>query len=238
MNIIGVIDLLGGRAVHAQGGCRHGYRPVSTAAGVSIDGNPVTLSRVYAGRLGIRELYLADLDAIAGGAEQDEETRAVTALGVPLWLDAGIASPAQAQRARSRGSSRVVVGLETLPSFATLEQICAAGRSADVAFSLDLRDGKPITSTLRALSPETLAQRAVDAGVAAVIVLDLDRVGSAKGLDWALLERVRAAIPDVTLLAGGGVRHDEDLRRLADAGCDGALVATALHNGKLPIPNV
>ncbi|HTM02773.1 MAG TPA: HisA/HisF-related TIM barrel protein [Vicinamibacterales bacterium] len=238
MNIIGVIDLLGGRAVHAQGGCRHGYRPVSTAARVPIDGDPVTLSRVYVDRLGIRELYLADLDAIAGGAEQDEATRAVAALGAPLWLDAGVTTPAQAQRARSRGASRVVVGLETLPSFVTLEEICAAGPGGDVVFSLDLRDGRPVTATLRERAAEALVRQAVDAGVAAVILLDLDRVGSATGLDWALLERVRAAIPDVTLLAGGGVRNDQDLRRLADTGCDGALVATALHNGNLPIPNV
>ena len=45
--------------------------------------------------------------------------------------------------------------------------------------------------------------------------------------------RVRRAVPDVALLAGGGVRGPEDLQRLADAGCDGALVATALHDGRL-----
>ena len=233
MKIVGVIDLLGGRAVHAQGGCRHGYRPVSSAAGVSIAGDPVTLSRVYVDHLGIRELYLADLDAIAGGAEQDEATRAVTAVGVPLWLDAGVTTHARAQRARARGASRVVVGLETLPSFAMLSAICAAGRHADVAFSLDLRAGTPMTATLRDHAPETLGQRAVEAGVAAVIVLDVARVGSGQGLDWTLLERLRAAIPGVALLAGGGVRDDEDLRRLADIGCDGALVATALHSGSL-----
>jgi phosphoribosylformimino-5-aminoimidazole carboxamide ribotide isomerase len=238
MDIIGVIDLRGGRAVHARGGCRHGYRAVSAAAGVPIDGDPVTLSRVYVDRLRVRELYLADLDAIAGGAEQDEATRAVAALGVPLWLDAGVRTTAQAQRARTRGASRVVVGLETLPSLSTLQEICAAGQNADVAFSLDLRDGRPITATLRDHAPETLVQRAVGAGVAAVIVLDLDRVGSGQGLDWTLLDRVRAAIPGATLIAGGGVRNDQDLRRLADIGCDAALVATALHNGKLPTLNI
>ena len=35
------------------------------------------------------------------------------------------------------------------------------------------------------------------------------------------------------LLAGGGVAGMEDLRRLAGAGCDGALVATALHSGRI-----
>jgi uncharacterized protein related to proFAR isomerase len=37
----------------------------------------------------------------------------------------------------------------------------------------------------------------------------------------------------VTLLAGGGVRGEGDLRGLADAGCDGVLVASALLDGRL-----
>jgi phosphoribosylformimino-5-aminoimidazole carboxamide ribotide isomerase len=48
-----------------------------------------------------------------------------------------------------------------------------------------------------------------------------------------LLRRVRAAIGPCPLFAGGGVRDEDDLRRLADAGCDGVLVATALHDGRL-----
>jgi len=48
-----------------------------------------------------------------------------------------------------------------------------------------------------------------------------------------MIVRVRQAAPDVTLLAGGGVRGPDDLSRLADAGADGALVATALLDGSL-----
>ncbi|MBK5186938.1 MAG: hypothetical protein JJD97_01770 [Gemmatimonadaceae bacterium] len=35
------------------------------------------------------------------------------------------------------------------------------------------------------------------------------------------------------LIAGGGVRHREDLDRLAAAGATGALVATAVHRGAI-----
>jgi phosphoribosylformimino-5-aminoimidazole carboxamide ribotide isomerase len=59
-------------------------------------------------------------------------------------------------------------------------------------------------------------------------VIDLARVGTRIGLDVELLARVREAAPGLTLLAGGGVRGAEDLEKLAGAGCDGALVATAL----------
>jgi uncharacterized protein related to proFAR isomerase len=37
----------------------------------------------------------------------------------------------------------------------------------------------------------------------------------------------------VRLLTGGGVSGADDVARLETAGCDGVLVATALHTGRL-----
>jgi uncharacterized protein related to proFAR isomerase len=48
-----------------------------------------------------------------------------------------------------------------------------------------------------------------------------------------MLADVRDVVPDVTLLAGGGIRGLEDLRGLARSGCDGALVASAILDGRL-----
>ena len=53
------------------------------------------------------------------------------------------------------------------------------------------------------------------------------------GPDFESIARVRAAERELTLIAGGGVRGPGDLARLAEAGCDGALVASALHDGRL-----
>jgi len=78
-----------------------------------------------------------------------------------------------------------------------------------------------------------LAERAVAAGVRALLVLDLARVGTGMGLDLELVRQVRRALPDVELLAGGGVAGPADLARLAAAGCVAVLVATALHDGRL-----
>ena len=231
MRIIGVLDLLGGRAVHAKGGCRLGYRPLGVVAGTPIDGDPNALARLYIDQLGITELYIADLDAIAGGAEQDAAVRAVVETGAAVWLDSGVSTVAQARRARARGATRLVLGLETLTSFDALREIAEAMTPDIVAFSLDLRDGQPITDqeSLRGMPIDVIAARAADAGARSVIVLDVARVGSGRGLDLAALETVKRAIPDVTLLAGGGLRGADDLRDLAAVGCDGVLIATALH---------
>lgn len=254
MRVIGVMDLLGGRAVHAVAGQRERYRPVPTVADFPIEpGDALALARAYVHRLGVAELYAADLDAIlgrsapsaaplddrvgasAGRTSQDPIVVALAAVGAPLWLDAGVASVDHAHHALGLGAAHVVVGLETLPSYDLLGEVCAAVGGDRVALSLDLRDGEPVvTSGMPSGEPADLvAARAVDAGAGTIIVIDLARVGTGAGLDLALIARVREAAPGLTLLAGGGVRGLEDLARLADVGCNGALVATALHEGRL-----
>jgi phosphoribosylformimino-5-aminoimidazole carboxamide ribotide isomerase len=66
-----------------------------------------------------------------------------------------------------------------------------------------------------------------------LLVLDLGRVGTGGGMDLQLLAALRERLPLRRLLAGGGVDGPADLERLRQTGCDGALVATALHRGKV-----
>jgi phosphoribosylformimino-5-aminoimidazole carboxamide ribotide isomerase len=250
VRIIGVVDLLGGRAVHARAGQRERYGPVRAVAGCPIDpGDAAALATVYLDALGLAELYVADLDAIAGRTTQDAAVAAVAALGAPIWLDAGVSSIDQARHALDLGAARVVVGLETLQSYDALEAICGALGGDRVAFSLDMRDGKAVTASTVStpagvrggIQPEAadlMAARAAEAGVGAAIVIDLARVGTGTGLDREVIARVRAAAPKLTLLAGGGIRGMEDLVWLAHAGYDGALVATALHDGRLGAADV
>ena len=130
--------------------------------------------------LGVTELYVADLDAILGGAPNDAVVQTLAAIR-PLWLDAGISTVEHAVRARALGAERVVVGLETLRAYDALREMCRA-LSGAVAFSLDLRDGEPMMAGNGAPGerPEEVAKRAVDAGASAVIVIDLARVGSGR----------------------------------------------------------
>ena len=237
MEVIGVLDLKGGMAVHARGGRRDAYGPVPAGRLVSRPGDALELARAYLSpRVGVRELYVADLDAVGGAAMQRALLADHAALGVPRWVDAGIRSAVGAEEVLALGASRIVVGLETLGGLDDLSRVAqAAGDARRVAFSLDLRDGVPVArAPLRGLSVSELAAAAAERGAGAVIVLDLARVGSGRGVDVALLAALRGALPrPCGLVAGGGVRDRGDLEALADAGCDAVLVATALHDGRL-----
>jgi phosphoribosylformimino-5-aminoimidazole carboxamide ribotide isomerase len=233
MRIIPVIDLRAGEAVQGTGGDRARYAPVESALTSSL-GDALALAQAYVTVLGTSELYVADLDAIEGGAAQYGMHQRLSRIA-RSWIDAGLRSERDACAVIDAGADRVVVGLETLPDLEVLHAIVARLGAERVAFSLDLRDGAPLARAepLRAMTPRELARRAVDAGVETVIVLDLARVGGLGGADETMLGELRAALPGVELVAGGGVRDQTDLDRLAVAGADGALVATALHRGAI-----
>jgi HisA/HisF family protein len=235
VRVIGVIDLLGGRAVHAIGGNRDKYAPVHTSAGAQIQGDAVALAHLWMEHVGLTALYVADLDAILGRPRQDTTIRAIAAVA-PVWVDAGSSTSTDTRQLLGLGVDRVVIGLETLQSYETLDRTCAEVGAERIVFSLDLRESVPITSHSSAIEGDSaiaITTRAAAAGINALIVLDLARVGARAGPDLNLLARVRVAAPHVTLLVGGGVRGLDDLVRLGNVGCDGALVATALHDGRL-----
>jgi phosphoribosylformimino-5-aminoimidazole carboxamide ribotide isomerase len=205
--LVGVLDVKGGVVVRGVGGRRAEYRPLPGAP------SPLEAARA----LGVGEVYLADLDAIEGAAPALAVYRSLAA-EFRLWVDAGVRTAAD--RARLAGPWRTVVGLETAEDPAVI-------RPGD-CFSIDLRDGQPMGRWGDDVM--AIARTAAAAGAAALLVLDLARVGGAAGTGTeALCAALRAAHPGVELLAGGGVRHHDDLARLAAAGVDAALVGTALR---------
>jgi phosphoribosylformimino-5-aminoimidazole carboxamide ribotide isomerase len=235
MRVIPVIDLKSGAAVHAVRGERERYRPLRSRIVAGSD--PVRVARAFREALGLDELYVADLDAIAGGPPHREIVAAL-AREARVMVDAGASEVAAVRQLLELGAARVVIGTETLADQAALEQLRAELPDAPLVLSLDLR-------ARRVLSPDAeLAQRGaaealarlVHFGVREVIVLDLARVGSGAGPDVALVRELRARFPKLELLVGGGVRHAADLRDLAEAGAAGALVASAIHGGALSPP--
>ncbi len=232
MRVIPVLDLARRQAVSGRGGQRDTYVPVRSRL-VPTVGDARALAGAYRDVLGCDEWYVADLDALAGGPVQSEGLRDLATLGGRLLVDAGVATPARARDLLADGVQRLVVGLETLPSFEALAAVTRAVSPAGVIFSLDLRNGQPLNASGPRGTPVDLARAAIAAGASALLVLDVARVGSGRGADVALLEDLRHAHPDVELLAGGGVATVRQLEQLVDVGLDAALVGTALHNGSL-----
>jgi HisA/HisF family protein len=230
MRVIPVIDLKSGAAVHAVRGQRERYRPLRS--GLVAGSDPLRVARAFRAERGLDELYVADLDAIAGGPPH-RDALAALAREARVMVDAGVTDVAAVRPLLELGAARVVIGTETLADSAALGRLRAELPDAPLVLSLDLRGDRVLSrdADLGRLGAADALALLVQSGVREVIVLDLARVGSGAGPDVALVRELCARFPEAELLAGGGVRDLTDLLALAEAGAAGALVATALHHG-------
>lgn len=239
MRVIPVIDLKGRRVVRGIAGRRAEYQPVESC--FASGAQPVVVARGLRDEFAFTEVYVADLDAIAGSEPAWREMRDIAQSGLSLIVDAGAADY---RRTKSfcdfaRDLPRrldVVVGLESVESEDALARAldCVGPRNA--LFSLDLKAGTPIAKLAewQALSAEAIVETVVDLGFERLIILDLAQVGMRGGTNVVPLCRaIRQRHPRLEIISGGGVRDLDDLRVLADGGCDAALVASALHDGRL-----
>jgi phosphoribosylformimino-5-aminoimidazole carboxamide ribotide isomerase len=224
MQIIPVIDIKGGVVVHARRGQRADYAPLNSPL---VEGcEPVAVARALCALCRTTSLYVADLDALAGRPVNEATLAALASVTEP-WVDAGATTPEAAAALHRAGVARNVVGTESLGPGAEL--------TPPVVLSVDLRDGRLISQDpeLAGRDPSAAAPLARALGVRELLVIDLARVGSSAGPPLGAVAELVAALPATAIYAGGGVRDDADLRALESTGAAGALVATALHEGRV-----
>jgi len=232
VNVIPVIDILDGHAVAAVRGERATYRPVVSK--IVDNAKPHTVASALIATTQCSTMYVADLNAIQGKkGHWDQLKELASSVPVELIVDVGVSSPEDAISLMNLGVGRVIIGTETLPDIATLEQIVNILGKEHVLISLDVRNGRILTEAaeLASLSPIDGLKRLIDMGFDQFIILTLSSVGTGAGPDWPLLEKAAARFPDASLFLGGGVSDIADLQKATKLGLDGALVATALHEG-------
>ncbi len=230
MRIIPVLDLKGGVVVHARRGQRAEYAPLRSPL---VEGcEPVAVARALCAACRTRSLYVADLDALAGDP-MNVATLAALSEVADTWVDAGATSADRAAALGQAGAARNVVGTESIGPGVAVKP----SATPPVVLSVDLRDGRLISPDpeLADHGPAAAAPLARALNVRELLVIDLARVGSGSGPPLDAVAELADALPGLAIYAGGGVRDDTDLRALESAGAAGALVATALHEGRLTL---
>lgn len=232
MRIIPVIDLMKGEVVQAIRGDRANYRPVQSV--LARDAQPLSVARAIQDATGCDEFYIADLDAIMGGQPQWNVVREMAdGVRAKLSVDAAIADTARAMMAIEAGAERAIVCSETLQDLDESRAIRGALPAERLLFSIDVAKGR-VRSRCPALhdaDPLAALDLMARQGWSQFIILTLDLVGTGGGPDWTLVKEASSRFPELSLIAGGGVRGPRDLQRLASMNVSGVLIATSLHRG-------
>jgi len=239
MRIVPVLDLMQGVVVRGVAGRRDEYRPIESR--LCADAQPLTVMRALRDAFGLESFYVADLDAILGGEPSWDLYRRLLDDHIELWIDAGVATFERANALANfthagQRLSRVIVGLESLATPDDMSTFARVLGGDQAVFSLDLKQGRPLTNITawNSLEPIAIAQQSIDAGFRRLIVLDLAGVGMSGGVPTLdLCRELRRLDDQLEIITGGGVRGADDIRAAVDAGCDALLVASALHDGRL-----
>lgn len=229
MDVIPVIDVAYGQVVRAMRGERSGYRPIETPLSPSAE--PADVTRGLAKVFPFHKLYVADLDGIEG---RGRNTHLVPIFSqvlprAEIWIDAGTGSRSAARSVLAAPVATLVVGTESIETVRVWEDISAEAPGRTV-LSLDFRHGE-------FMGPEAILS---DSSLwpSRVVVMTLDRVGANEGPDIDRLEGIVSRAKGRRIYAAGGVRDRRDLDEIRKIGVSGALVASALHAGKISADDI
>jgi phosphoribosylformimino-5-aminoimidazole carboxamide ribotide isomerase len=220
-----VLDILNGAVVHAFRGERSRYEPIAGYSKIVSSSEPLHILH----ELQPREVYVADLNLLTGRGENLEIIKKISGMAKTM-ADTGISKASDLDCLPA--SICPILGTETA-SFQLMEELAL---QREMVVSLDMKDRKVLAreASLANQTPLQFLQRLNHLPLAGVILLELNRVGTSSGLDRAFLEEA-IAVSEHPMILGGGVKDEEDLRALEEMGFSGALVATAVHNGSVPV---
>lgn len=218
MQIIPVIDVLGGQVVRAVAGNRADYLPIQSILTSKIKPKGVIDDLLKLSDFKI--IYIAELDSI----QRDElNINDYNALfnefpNLNFWFDYGVRQADDLEIFKNTNNVYPVIGTETYT---------ASNLPVNEKFvlSLDFLDGKPLGLKTMHTQFQQWPQR--------VVVMSIDNVGTQAGPNYPLIDSIAEKNCRCDLYAAGGVRAEQDLALLAKKNIKGALIASALHNGKI-----
>jgi phosphoribosylformimino-5-aminoimidazole carboxamide ribotide isomerase len=229
MEIIPAIDIKDGQCVRLY----QGDFEQSTV----YDDDPVAVARRWVEQ-GAARIHVVDLDGARAGhpVHADVISAIVRAAGVPVQLGGGLRDEAAVRGALALGVSRAILGTAAVHDPDMVARLVERHGDA-IIVGVDARDGLVATAgwtdTAQVRAADLVAQMA-SLGVRRVIYTDISRDGTLTEPNYAATaELMRPGGP--AIIASGGVGRVEHLRRLAAAGCEGAVVGRALYTGALSL---
>ncbi|HLU61362.1 MAG TPA: HisA/HisF-related TIM barrel protein [Gammaproteobacteria bacterium] len=204
--------------------------------------DPVAVSTAFADR-GADELALLDVSSAGRADELAAILKKVSErVFVPVIAGGGIAGLPEIQRMLGSGADKVMLNTAAVldPELVTRAVKRFGGEAIIGAVDVRRRrSGEEITWEVMThggrkasgLDAREWVQRLVDMGVGEIVLTSLDRDGTRKGFDLALVENI-AAICGAPLVVAGGAGEPQDLAEVFQGKlADGAMVASIFHSG-------
>jgi phosphoribosylformimino-5-aminoimidazole carboxamide ribotide isomerase len=231
MHIIPAIDLIGGKCVRLSQG------DYSTKKEYHDD--PVEMAKRFEGA-GITRLHLVDLD----GAKAKKIVNASVLEGIcsqtSLTVDfgGGIQANEEIEKAFDLGAKQVTGGSIAVKNSALFQEWIRKYGSERIILGADAKDRKIAVGGWEETTSEDLipfVKNYVSKGISYVICTDVAKDGLLQGPSTELYQEILQEIPELKLIASGGVSSMKDLEELEKIGVYGAIVGKAYYEGRVSL---
>ena len=229
MEVIPAIDIIEGKCVRLTRGDYEQKKIYNE--------NPLEVAKQFEAT-GLRRLHLVDLDGAKAGDVKNWKVLEQIASKTELLIDfsGGISTSKNVRICFDSGPAYAAVGsiavkdektlTEWLKEFGVEKFIIGADVKEE---SLAIRGWTEITE----LSVFDLIENYKTKGVKQFFCTDISKDGLLQGTGIDLYKKILNSHPSIDLIASGGVSSIDDLLRLREAGCSGAIVGKAIYEKKV-----
>jgi phosphoribosylformimino-5-aminoimidazole carboxamide ribotide isomerase len=189
---------------------------------------------------GIRRLHVVDLDGAREGRIINYRVleRIATQTSLVIDFGGGLKSGKDLEIAFECGAQMITGGSIAVKSPEIFREWLMRFGNERIILGADAKEEKIAVGGWQ----ETTAQELVPfiegyhrEGITKVICTDIGRDGMLQGPSTGLYKKIRAAMPDLFLIASGGVGSVRDIEELAAAGIQAVIFGKALYEGKITL---
>ncbi|HVY73698.1 MAG TPA: 1-(5-phosphoribosyl)-5-[(5-phosphoribosylamino)methylideneamino]imidazole-4-carboxamide isomerase [Puia sp.] len=231
IEIIPAIDIINGKCVRLTQG--------DYAQQKIYNEHPLEVARRFEDA-GLKRLHLVDLDGAKQGAVKNWKVLETLAGKTSLVIDfgGGIATEEDLKIVFNSGAALATVGSIAVKNEKLFNAWLLQYGSEKFLLGADVREEKiAISGWLEntELDVYGFIEKYLAAGVKQVFCTDIKLDGAMKGPSFDLYKKIVTRFPELYFIASGGIRSLDDLFKLEETGCRGAIVGKAIYEGQIKL---
>jgi phosphoribosylformimino-5-aminoimidazole carboxamide ribotide isomerase len=232
MIVLPAIDIQNGHAVRL----RQGIQDDST----QYFDDPVEAAKQWEAQ-GAQYLHVVDLDGAFSGSRRNSAiiSDICRTVHIPVEVGGGIRSREAIQAYLNSGVQRVVIGSMAVEDEGFITAM-AMQFGNKLAVSVDAKGDMVATRGWVGDSDKSVipfVQFLLSIGITTIVYTDISRDGMLSGPNMDMMAQLQA-LPQIQLIASGGVSGIDDLRALQQLGVYGAITGKALYEGKVTMEEI
>jgi phosphoribosylformimino-5-aminoimidazole carboxamide ribotide isomerase len=234
IEIIPAIDIIEGKCVRLSQG-DYNQKTVYNE-------NPLEVAKMFEAA-GIHRLHLVDLDGAKAKHIVNQKILENIASKTNLVIDfgGGLKSDKDLEIAFNSGASMITGGSIAVKEKDTFLQWLENYGSNKIILGADAKDGKIAVSGWQEtteLSVIDFIESYYKQGIKKVISTDISRDGMLSGPAFELYSEIMKTLPEVEIIASGGISSMDDILKLNEMGVPGVITGKAIYEGKIDLKDI